>query len=147
MLGYLGGTRRTRRNLASAFVGEVSAIMTLLEGMTQPHANGIPQSPNEAEHTEFVPPRCDLYAANAGRLDVFDAPLPNQLAHFYTRLAALPGFARARAAQGPTARNEPAPSSRPVSAELEHLLEEGEDLLRNLRPFVSKPHSATITRA
>lgn len=137
--------KRKRRNLASAFLGEVSAIMALLEEMYQPASDGETSAEDGArsnaglDHPDFLLPRCDLYAANAGQLDLFDAPLPSQLAHFYTRVASLPEFLRAHAPHGT--------GNDVVTVEFEHILVEGEDLLRNLRPFVSSPHSPTITRA
>lgn len=136
--------RRKRRNLASAFVGEVSAIMALIEEMSQPASDDEPPAKdavrlsNGLDHPDFLLPRCDLYAANAGKLDLFDSPLPSQLSHFYTRVASLPEFLRAHASPA---------GNGTVTVEFEHILVEGEDLLRNLRPFVSKPHSPTFTRA
>lgn len=143
MLTFVG--KRKRRNLASAFVGEVSAIMSLIEEMNQPASDDESSKQDGArltnglDHPDFLLPRCDLYAANTGQLHLFDAPLPGQLTHFYTRLASLPEFLRAHAS--------PTVGKGMVAVEFEHILVEGEDLLRNLRPFVSKPHSPTITRA
>jgi hypothetical protein len=133
---------RKRRNLASAFVGEISAILALLEDIAQPP----PSRGMEPRSAPFVLPRCELYKANAGQIDLFDAPLPHQLTHFYTRLGSLPEFLRAHRNLRP-AKSKDMSSDDPVAMELEHLMTEGEDLLRQLRPFVSKSHSPTINRA
>lgn len=129
---------RKRRNLASAFAGEISAIVAVLEDRAE--AEGA------TSDTAFVMPRCDLYKANAGQIDLFDAPLPSQLTHFYTRLAGLPEFLRNHGKTRATSDVNVA-SADPVATEMEHLMTEGEDLLRQLRPFIAKPHSPTITRA
>jgi hypothetical protein len=142
MLRLPGSAKRKRRNLASAFVGEVSAIMTLIEEIAQPQPDCERPVSNQAH---LALPGCDLYKANAGQLDVFDAPLPSQLTHFYTRVASLPELLCAHAERHLAAEGQLI--NRPLDPEFEHILAEGEGLLRNLRPFVSRPHSPTITRA
>jgi hypothetical protein len=142
MLRFPGSAKRKRRNLASAFVGEVSAIMTLIEEIARPRPD-VEQPGNSQAH---LAPGCDLYKANAGRLDVFDAPLPSQLTHFYTRIASLPELLRAHSERVPAAEG-PLANSPAADPEFEHILFEGENLLRNLRPFVSKRRPATISRA
>jgi hypothetical protein len=134
-------TTRRRRNLASAFVGEVSAVMCILEDA----ASNSGTAPDGTPASIQLPP-CTVYRANADQLTIFDSPLPAELAQFYTRVAALD------ARQRPPACSEEAAASdhdivKSDPAELEETLRTGELLLRHLRRFVAPGRPASVTRA
>ncbi len=143
------GARRTRRNLASAFVGEIAAVLRAIERnpVLQDHVPGLVA---QSAATECVAemPHVVVYEANAGHLDVFNAPLPRELTYFYTRVSALSERLHALAS--------PSHLSDEVRDEYIHLaqvdanraMELGDELLHHLRPYVSSHHQpASISRA
>jgi len=143
--------RREIRNLASAFVGEIAAILHLIE--THDVVSMLEKALDASDRVAAVPnltlPPFTIYTVDAARLDELPFPAPRKIAYFYAqiasiaddlaRLAAEP--VREGAAGGRLAR------IRCVLAELNDALALGDDILRDLRPLLSPKHSTSLTRA
>lgn len=130
--------RRANRNLASAFAGEVAAIMRTIETSALADPAG---APTDRAAPPLALPRCVVYEADAQRIDQLPAPLPRELSYFYTRLAALKAeIAGLRPAVSSTGGAAGADS---VAERIHHDVEEtlaiGEDTLRELQPLISRP--------
>jgi hypothetical protein len=144
------GPTRKRRRLASAFVGEIAGIMSIIEESVHVRqlelaiqaAHGAP-----IEVAELNLPRLSVYEANACELGVFESPLPRQLAYFYTRLAAAPHRLRSLSLSSYRSVEERDQRAREVLAEITQILKLGEELLRSLRQFVSVKRPSSISRA
>jgi hypothetical protein len=97
LLDCLFPQRRDRRNLASAFAGEIVGAMEAVSDHTDVrrllavNANG----DTRFDFGNFELPHLAVYEANVNRLGLFHAPLPRELTYFYTRLMTLPGHLRA----------------------------------------------------
>ena len=149
LFAFRFGARRARRNLASAFVGEIAAVLRAIEQnpALQDHALGLVAESSDTECVAELP-HVVVYEANAGHLDMFDAPLPRELTYFYTRVSAL--SERLRALASPSNLSNQARSEFIHLAQVDARRAEvlGDELLHHLRPFVSSHHQpASISRA
>jgi hypothetical protein len=84
---------RNRRNLASAFVGEIVAAMETVEAHAEVrrlHLIELGESNTLPDFSDLQLPKLTVYETNVGQLALFDSPLPRELSYFYTRLMALP---------------------------------------------------------
>jgi hypothetical protein len=132
-----------RRRLASAFVGELVAILRIVEDhQLEDKLSGVADgSADGFDLAGFALPPLTIYQADAGHLDRFPAPMPRQIALFYTRLGALQADLQDLATKPSAARAET------VLAELREILAEADEALRALRRFVSRRRPNSITRA
>lgn len=142
-LGFLGGwgvrgrmRRREQQNLASALVGELVGLVRAIED-------------GELERTDppvtlsvFPLPPFVVYGANANRLDYFDAPLARKITYFYTRLAWLRASSEALAPTPDAGARRDTGVGRPrvIADELKDVLDLCDDILRQLRPLLSRRH-------
>jgi hypothetical protein len=154
LCGLKFGRSRRRRNLASAFVGEIAAMMSVIEDSeriqqlklaTEGDDDGSDDSSVEVRDLRL--PRFAVYEGNISELDVFDSPLPRELAYFYTRLAALSNCLSSLSTIVRHPAEERKQDARRALAELMRIMELGEDLLRNLRRLVSVKRPPSISRA
>ena len=143
------GRTRSRRGLASALIGEIAAVIDGMEGFEEVRKLEALETGAEQHLDElgaFTLPKFSVYESNAGRLDLFDAPVQRQIVYFFTRAGSLAGHLHALA----SARNESKESCRQhaidAQKEINGLSELGDDLLRDLRRLVSKKQSATMFR-
>jgi hypothetical protein len=150
LFGALSARGRNRRNLASAFVGEIAAAMEAVEE----HAEAkrlylLVSSENKTppDLRDLQLPKLTIYETSAGRLSLFDAPLPGELSYFYTRLTALPGRLRALRSSNPSSTEEMKQRAREAIAEIEQTMDLGENLLRSFRRFISHKQPDSISRA
>jgi hypothetical protein len=96
--GSFTARSRSRRNIASAFVGEIAAAMESVEEHAEVRRLELFEAcPDEApfDFSDFQLPKLAVYEANVDQLALFNAPLPREVSYFYTRLMALPGRLRA----------------------------------------------------
>ncbi|SEF15208.1 hypothetical protein SAMN05444161_9214 [Rhizobiales bacterium GAS191] len=138
--------RRMRRNLASALIGEIAAVLRIVEvhdvvSRLARCADG----PDAAELSlaGFALPQFVIFQSSARRLALLRSPLPRQIAYFYARLGGLKADLRTLAA----ARGERTEHSRTVLIELRETLDVADDILRGLRASVSKRRPSSISRA
>jgi hypothetical protein len=142
------GSRRARRNLASAFVGEVAAVLRAIERNPLLHEGGEALVDEEAaEDCVAELPHVVVYEANAGHLDLFNAPLPRELTYFYTRVSALAERLHALAAPHELSEEIRGEYVHLAQADAHRAMELGDELLRHLRPLVSHHQPDTISRA
>jgi len=149
-LGFLSASERSRRNLASAFIGEIVAAMGSVEDNAKIRRLSLqPFGSNElpVDFSDFQLPKLTVYEANAGRLGVFNAPLPREIAYFYTRFAALPDRLRALTAPSPASIEDMRRKTQEALDDVSQTLQLGEDLLRSIKPFVSRRQPESISRA
>jgi len=150
MLGILNfGRRQQQRNLASALIGEVTATLEAIEGYDE--VRRLEAGDDQAEKClseleSFRTPSSPIYIGNVGRLNVFDAPLQRQVTYFYTRIASLADHLHAlsRSTEDEALRKQHA---RDAAAEINNAMNAGDDLLRTLRPLVSRRRKPSLTRA
>ena len=151
MQAWLWGPSRRQRSLAAAFIGEIAAILRSMDA--RPRSRGVddpapgPPSP-ETETCRFnVPtlPKFTIYEANAKRIVDFDKTTARELAYFYTCLSTL--SERLRLLSSQLDFNERERCVHLVNLDAECVLEAGDQLLRQLRPFVSRRHTGLSMRA
>jgi hypothetical protein len=143
--------RREIRNLAAAFVGEIAAILHLIE--THDVVAMLEQALDAFDRAAALPnltlPPFTIYTVDAARLDELPFPAPRKIAYFYAQIASIQDDLARLAA-------EPVPEGpaggrlgriRRVLAELNDALALGEDILRDLRPLLSPKHRTSLTRA
>jgi hypothetical protein len=145
--------RRNRRNLASAFVGEIAAAMETVESNDAikqlQHATVYSGSDDMLllGFIDFQLPKLAVYEANIGNLSLFDAPLPREISYFYTRLMALPGRLGAFKRADCSCSEEMKRKSGDVIEEISQIMKLGDNLLRSFRIFVSRKQPVSISRA
>jgi hypothetical protein len=144
------GRGRTRRGLASAFIGEIAAVIDGMEGFEEVRKLEDMELGAE-EHLDelgaFTLPKFSIYESYAGRLDLFDAAIQRQIVYFFTRAGILAGHLHALASTSKEAKALCKQHAIDAQKEINGLLELGDDLLRDLRKLVSKKQPATISRA
>jgi hypothetical protein len=142
-LGWFPRGSGKERRLASALLGELVAILRVIEehGMEERLQARATGSEDKLDIAGFSVPPVSVYQANVAHLDVFRPPLPRQIALLYTRLGALEPDLRAAAASGSLS------GARKVLGELRAILEEADEVLRALRPLVSRRRPRSISRA
>jgi len=150
LFGVLSAHGRSRRNLASAFIGEIVAAMDSLEecaqikqlARTRTGGNEIP-----IDFHDFDLPRFAVYEANASQLGLFNPPLPRELAYFYTRLGALPKRLRGLTSPASISEEEARRRTQDALDDVARTMQLGEDLLRSIKEFVSNKQPHSISRA
>lgn len=149
MLGILNFRRRQQRNLACALIGEITATLEAIEGYDE--VRHLEAGDEEAERRlseldTFKLPLSPIYNGNVGQLAVLDASLQRQVTYFYTRIAGLADQLQAlsKATDDADLRKEHA---RSAAAEISDTMNAGDDLLRGLRPLVSRHYNPSLTRA
>jgi hypothetical protein len=150
LLGALSARARNRRNLASAFVGEIVAVMETVEEYPeikrlrrfQPGAQDTPP-----DFSNLQLPTLTVYETNIGHLALFDAPLPRELTYFYTRLMALPIRLRMLKSPESSSTEDIKERVRDAMADVAQTMSLGENLLRSFRRFVSRKQPDSISRA
>ena len=143
--------RRQIRNLAAAFVGEIAAILRLIE--THDVVSILEKALDASDSTVALPnltlPPFTIYTADAARLDELPFPAPRKIAYFYAQIASIQDDLTRLA-------TEPVPEGsagsrteriRYVLTELNDALALGDDILRELRPLLSPKHQKSLTRA
>jgi hypothetical protein len=134
--------RRRSRDLASALVGEIVAILRVIETdeIVRRFGETVRKRPAKSGGIgyRFVIPRPTIYEVNAGRLCVFRAPLPRKIAYFYKLLAGISG-------KLPSSITDSSPGARPMVdaqhasaalAQLEEALLVADEILNGLRPML-----------
>src|SRR5580692_8420218 len=92
--------RRSRRGLASALIGEITAViegMERFEEVRKLEDMEIGADEHLDELGAFTLPRFSVYESNADRLDLFDASTQRQIVYFFTRAGSLAGHLHALA--------------------------------------------------
>jgi len=143
--------RREIRNLASAFVGEIAAILHLIE--THDVVSMLEKALDASDRVAAVPnltlPPFTIYTVDAARLDQLPFPAPRKIAYFYAQIASIQDdLARLAAEPVPDGADEDRRGRiRCVLAELNDALALGDDILRDLRRLLSPKHQTSLTRA
>ena len=147
---FLLGRARSRRGLALALIGEIAAVIDNMEGFEEVRkleAMETAAEENLDDLAAFTLPRFSVYESNAGRLDLFDAPVQRQIAYFFTCAGSLAGHLHALASTKKESTELCKRHAIDAQREIIVLSELGDDLLRDLRKLVSKKQPATILRA
>ena len=132
----LSSRQRDCRNLASAFIGEIVAVMDVVEKHVDLH--GVETGDDGAASRRIADlqlPRFVVYEANVGKLDLFNAPLPRELSYFYTRLAALP--LHLRMLQSLPAPDDERYGRQGLLDDIADTMQLGDDLLRSIKSAVA----------
>ena len=143
--------RREIRNLASAFVGEIAAILHLIEthDLVSILEKALDASDSEGALPTLMLPPFTIYKADAARLDDLPFPAPRKIAYFYAQIASIRDDLTLLATQaGPKcSAGSRTKRIRCVLTELNDALALGDDILRELRPLLSPKHQKLLTRA
>ncbi len=129
--------RHERRGLASAFVGEIVAILRAIEmhdivPALQRTAHG--EAGSDLPVLNLPPPT--VYDSMADRLDRLDPPLPRQVAFFYTRLLTL--LRDLEALGNAPSGVVPLDETQRLLAELRDTLDLGDDILRGFQRLLNR---------
>ena len=143
--------RREIRSIASAFVGEIAAILHLIE--THDVASMLEKALDASDNAVALPnltlPPFTIYTADAARLDELPLPAPRMIAYFYAQIASirddLARLAAEPVSEGSVGRRTE--RIRHVLTDLTDALALGDDILRELRPLLSPKHQTSLTRA
>ncbi|POR51992.1 hypothetical protein [Bosea psychrotolerans] len=142
--------RREVRCLASAFIGEIAAILRVIE--THDIVSTLELAAADANGAHALPslqlPPFTIYTSDAAGLDKLPLPAPRQIAYFYTQMASFQNdltafLAEAHHGNGSGRTGE----MRRMLSELEEALALGNDILRRLRPLVSRGQPMSLMRA
>jgi hypothetical protein len=143
--------RRKIRNLASALVGEIAAILHLIE--THDVVSMLEKALDASDSAVALPnltlPPFTIYTADAARLDELPLPAPRKIAYFYAQIASIQDDLT-RLATEPISEHSAGSRTeriRCVLTELNDALALGDDILRELRPLLSPKHQNSLTRA
>lgn len=150
LFGVLSARGRSRRNLASAFIGEIVAAMDSIEECAEiKRLESARSGGNESpiDFHDFHLPRFAVYEANANQLGLFNPPLPRELAYFYTRLGALPKRLRELTSPASISEEETRRNAQDALNDVNRTMQLGEDLLRSIKEFVSNKRPDSISRA
>ena len=83
--------RREIRNLASAFVGEIAAVLHLIE--THDVVSMLERALDAPDRAAALPnltlPPFTIYTVDAARLDELPFPAPRKIAYFYAQIASI----------------------------------------------------------
>ena len=131
---------RLRRNIASALIGEIVAILRAIESQDvvarlTPAVN--PEGEPRVDLRSFTLPPFTAYQAVAENVVLFSSPLPRKIAFFYSLL---PGLAN------PAIDSEKQDGDRSAAVELRQELDLADEILRDLRHLVSAHQPASISR-
>jgi hypothetical protein len=143
--------RREIRNLASAFVGEIAAILHLVEthDVVSMLEKTLGASDSEVALPNLTLPPFTIYTADAARLDELPFPAPRKIAYFYAQIASIRDdltWLATESVSGGSAGSR-TQRIRCVLTELNDALALGDDILRELRPLLSPKHQKSLTRA
>lgn len=144
------GQSRSRRGLASALIGEITAIIEDMEGFEEVRRleeMEVGADEHLGELGAFTLPKFSVFESNADRLNLFDAATQRQIAYFFTRAGALAGHLHALASAEGESKDLCKQHAVDAQREINCLSELGDDLLRDLRKFVSRKQPGTISRA
>jgi hypothetical protein len=147
LVAWLIGPSRRQRSLAAAFIGEIAGILRSMDrrpGSEPPQGSTLPQAATCRFDTRALP-KFTIYEANAEKIADFDKRTARELAYFYTCLSTL--SERLRILSSEIELEERNRCIQLVNIDAEYVLETGNDLLHQLRPFVSRRHAGSITRA
>ena len=143
--------RREIRRVASAFVGEIAAILHLIEthDVVARVEKALDASGGPAALPNLTLPAFTIYAADAARLDELPLPVPRKIAYFYAQIASIRDDIARLAAEPAAERSvdNRTERMRSVLTELNDAVTLGDDILRELRPLLSPKHQASLTRA
>jgi hypothetical protein len=143
--------RRETRNLASAFVGEIAAILHLIEthDVVSILEKALDASDNAVTLPNLTLPPFTIYTVDADRLDALPFPTPRKIAYFYAQLASIrDDLTRLAAEPVPEgSAGSRTPRIRGVLNELNDALALGDEILRDLRPLLSPKYQKSLTRA
>ena len=139
--------RREIRSIASAFVGEIAAILHLIE--THDVVSMLEKALDVSDSSVALPtltlPVFTIYTADAAKLDELPLSTPRKIAYFYAHIASIQDdLARLAREPDPGRRTE---RIRRVLTELNDTLALGDDILRELRLLLSPKHQQSLTRA
>jgi hypothetical protein len=143
--------RREIRNLASAFVGEIAAILHLIE--THDVVSMLEKALDASDGTVALPnltlPPFTIYTADAARLDELPFPAPRKIAYFYAQIASIRDDLTQLATESvpECSAGSRTKEIRCALTELNDALALGDDILRELRPLLSPKHQKSLTRA
>ena len=139
--------RREIRSVASAFVGEIAAILHLIE--THDVVSMVERALDASGRAAALPNlTLPAFTADAARLDELPLPVPRKIAYFYAQIASIRDDLT-RLATEPVSENSVGGRTeriRRVLTELNDALALGDDILRELRPLLSPKHQASLTR-
>lgn len=143
--------RREIRSIASAFVGEIAAILHLVEShdVVSMLEHGLHPSDSPVVLPNLTLPAFTIYTADAAKLDKLPLPAPRKIAYFYLQIASVQNDLT-RLATEPLLEGSDGSRSeriRRVLTELNDALTLGDDILRELRPLLSAKHQESLTRA
>jgi hypothetical protein len=131
--------RRERRNLASAFIGEIVAVVHAMESDTvvrEIEAGLAIGLENRNHHLTLPHPL--IYESSAAKLNHFNAPIPRKIAHFFDGLPTVVMEIGDIASEGSTEAG--LYHARQLRSNLKDLFAEADDLLLELDAVVA-PHS------
>ena len=143
--------RREIRSIASAFVGEIAAILHLIEthDVVSMLEKGLDASDRSVALPNLTLPPFTIYTADAAKLDELPLPVPRQIAYFYAQIASIQDDL-IRLATEPVSEGSAVSRTeriRCVLPELNDALALGDDILRELRQLLSPKHQKSLTRA
>ena len=143
--------RREIRRVASAFVGEVAAILHLIEthDVVAMVEKALDASSGSEAFLILALPAFTIYTADAARLDELPLPVPRKIAYFYAQIASIRDDLTQLATEpvSESSVDRRTERIRRVLTELNDALTLGDDILRELRPLLSPKHEASLTRA
>ena len=143
--------RRARRNLASAFIGEITAalreieISNVVSGVESLCVQFDDRAVAELPKLEL--PHFAVYETAADKLNWFPSPLLRMIAYVVERLESLPHDVTALNGNSSSTIGEREGKARIMSAELKEVLVKADETLRELRRYVSKHRNSSISRA
>lgn len=130
--------RRARRSLASALIGEIAAAMREIEVS---NIETTVEVPNGQAGNDLVPIVAEAHfpawKANAANIVWFPSPIPRKVAYACERLEAL--TTDLCALRNSEASDQRTDKARQFASEMESVLRDCTDALRDLRPYVTKP--------
>ena len=143
--------RREIRSIASAFVGEIAAILHLIE--THDVVSTLEKALDASDSLVALPnltlPPFTIYTADAAKLGELPPPVPREIAYFYAQIASIPDDLTRLAAERVSEGSAGSRTERiqRVLTELNDALYLGDDILRELRLILSPKHQKSLTRA
>jgi hypothetical protein len=143
--------RREIQSIASAFVGEIAAILHLIEThyVVSMLEKGLDSSDGPFALPNLTLPPFTIYTADAAKLDELPLPAPRKIAYFYPQIASIQNDLT-RLATEPVSEGTAGSRTerlRRILTELNDALALGDDILRELRPVLSPKHQKSLTRA